>query len=87
MTIDEACCKGDAETARRLFQAYAASLPFSLDFQNFQNLAFLSWASVPVEGWVRESVWLPAHWMNHWEVERKFPPDKNSQNLLACPSI
>ena len=35
MTIDEACDAGDIETARRLFRAYAASLPFSLEFQNF----------------------------------------------------
>jgi len=35
MTIDEACDAGDIETARRLFRAYAESLPFSLDFQNF----------------------------------------------------
>ena len=35
MTIDEACDAGDIETARRLLRAYAASLPFSLEFQNF----------------------------------------------------
>src|SRR6266700_5882222 len=35
MIIDEARDAGDTETARRLFQAYADSLPFSLDFQNF----------------------------------------------------
>src|SRR5260370_42641825 len=35
MTIDEARDAGDIETARRLFRAYAESLPFSLDFQNF----------------------------------------------------
>jgi len=35
MIIDEACNPADIETARRLFRAYAASLPFSLDFQNF----------------------------------------------------
>ena len=34
MTIDEAC-DADLETVRRLFRAYADSLPFSLDFQNF----------------------------------------------------
>src|SRR5712664_838403 len=35
MIIDEACNPADIETARFLFRAYAASLPFSLDFQNF----------------------------------------------------
>jgi len=35
MTIDEARSAGDIETARRLFRAYADSLPFSLDFQGF----------------------------------------------------
>jgi ribosomal protein S18 acetylase RimI-like enzyme len=35
MIIDEACNAGDIETVRHLFQAYADSLPFSLDFQNF----------------------------------------------------
>ena len=35
MTIDEARNPGDIETARLLFRAYADSLPFSLDFQNF----------------------------------------------------
>jgi putative acetyltransferase len=35
MTIDEAHDAGDIETVRRLFRAYAASLPFSLEFQNF----------------------------------------------------
>jgi len=35
MIIDEARDAGDIETARRLFRAYAESLPFSLDFQNF----------------------------------------------------
>ena len=43
MTIDEASDPGDIETARRLFEAYAGSLPFSLDFQNFaEELAFRS---------------------------------------------
>ena len=51
MTIDEACCKGDAETARRLFRAYAASLPFSLDFQNFaEELARLPAPYTPPAG-------------------------------------
>jgi putative acetyltransferase len=35
MTIDDARNGADIETARRLFRAYAAALPFSLDFQNF----------------------------------------------------
>src|SRR6266566_615829 len=35
MTIDEARNAGDIEAARLLFRAYADSLPFSLDFQNF----------------------------------------------------
>src|SRR5438034_5235138 len=35
MTIEEARDAGDIETARLLFRAYADSLPFSLDFQNF----------------------------------------------------
>ena len=35
MIIDEACNPADIETSRRLFRAYAASLPFSLDFQDF----------------------------------------------------
>lgn len=35
MTIDEARDAGDLDTVRRLFQAYANSLPFSLEFQNF----------------------------------------------------
>jgi putative acetyltransferase len=35
MTIDEASDAGDIATVRRLFQAYADSLPFSLEFQNF----------------------------------------------------
>ena len=35
MTIDEARNAGDIETARLLLRAYADSLPFSLDFQNF----------------------------------------------------
>ena len=34
ITITEAGA-ADIETVRRLFQAYAESLPFSLDFQNF----------------------------------------------------
>src|SRR5258708_5629752 len=37
MIIDEARDAGDIETARRLFRAYAGSLPFSLDFQNFAD--------------------------------------------------
>src|SRR5260370_23433198 len=35
MIIDEAGNADDIETARSLFRAYAAGLPFSLDFQNF----------------------------------------------------
>src|SRR6266566_2224741 len=35
MIIDDACDAGDIKTARRLLRAYAESLPFSLDFQNF----------------------------------------------------
>lgn len=35
MTIDEARNPSDIETVRALFHAYAGSLPFSLDFQNF----------------------------------------------------
>jgi putative acetyltransferase len=35
MTIDDACDAGDIEIARRLIRAYADSLPFSLEFQNF----------------------------------------------------
>ena len=35
MLITEATSDRDIETARELFRAYAASLPFSLDFQDF----------------------------------------------------
>jgi putative acetyltransferase len=35
MTIEEACGTCDIDTARRLIRAYAGSLPFSLEFQNF----------------------------------------------------
>jgi putative acetyltransferase len=34
-TITSAGSEADIETVRRLFHAYAESLPFSLDFQNF----------------------------------------------------
>ena len=34
--ITEAVSDSDIETVRRLFRAYAESLPFSLDFQGFQ---------------------------------------------------
>ena len=35
MTISDACGADDIETVRRMFRAYAGSLPFSLDFQGF----------------------------------------------------
>ena len=51
MTIDEARDAGDIETARRLFRAYADSLPFSLDFQNFaEELAGLPTPYIPPAG-------------------------------------
>src|SRR5262249_8342107 len=36
-TMTAASSDGDTETARELFRAYAASLPFSLDFQGFDT--------------------------------------------------
>jgi putative acetyltransferase len=51
MTVDEAHDAGDIETVRRLFRAYAASLPFSLDFQNFAaELAGLPTPYIPPAG-------------------------------------
>ena len=51
MTIDEARGAADIETARRLFRAYADSLPFSLDFQNFaEELAGLPAPYTPPAG-------------------------------------
>src|SRR5260221_14278139 len=51
MIIDEAGDAGDIETARRLFRAYAESLPFSLDFQNFaEELAGLPAPYTPPAG-------------------------------------
>jgi GNAT superfamily N-acetyltransferase len=51
MTIDEAHDAADIETVRRLFRAYANSLPFSLDFQNFAGeLAGLPAPYTPPEG-------------------------------------
>jgi GNAT superfamily N-acetyltransferase len=51
MTIDEACNAGDIATVRRLFQAYADALPFSLDFQNFaEELAGLPAPYTPPGG-------------------------------------
>ncbi len=51
MTIDEARDAGDIETARRLLQAYADALPFSLDFQNFaEELAGLPAPYTPPAG-------------------------------------
>src|SRR5260370_15796879 len=51
MIIDEARNAADIETARRLFRAYAAGLPFSLDFQNFaEELAGLPAPYTPPAG-------------------------------------
>ncbi len=51
MIIDEARNAADIETARRLFRAYAADLPFSLDFQNFaEELAGLPAPYTPPAG-------------------------------------
>jgi putative acetyltransferase len=51
MAIDEACDAGDIATVRRLFRAYADSLPFSLDFQGFEaELAVLPAPYTPPAG-------------------------------------
>jgi putative acetyltransferase len=51
MTIDDTCNGGDIETVRHLFRAYADSLPFSLDFQNFaEELAGLPAPYTPPAG-------------------------------------
>src|SRR5438552_3922699 len=51
MTIDEASDADDIKTARRLFEAYRDSLPFSLDFQNFaEELAGLPAPYTPPAG-------------------------------------
>ena len=51
MTIDEAYDAADIETARHLVRAYGASLPFSLDFQNFaEELAGLPAPYAPPAG-------------------------------------
>ena len=49
--IDEATSEGDIDTVRRLFRAYAESLPFSLDFQGFAaELAGLPMPYAPPAG-------------------------------------
>src|ERR1700719_2044004 len=49
--ITQANSESDLETVRRLFRAYAASLPFSLDFQGFAaELAGLPAPYVPPAG-------------------------------------
>jgi putative acetyltransferase len=51
MRITEACDSSDIDVARRLFRAYADSLPFSLDFQGFATeLAGLPGPYSPPEG-------------------------------------